>query len=342
MPKKLGSPTTPEQAPPEQTPASVIPQAEPLVVPLDRDDLRRAMQKGRSYVWPPNAPSDEQGTYVSVTTALNALPKEALIYWAAKVVAEHAVENVDLLSQMAASDPEGAVKWLKGSPWNRRDKAANIGTELHLIAELDATGNQAVADEVVATLPDEASKRKAAQVRDFIARGLVNIEVVEGVVYSDTHGYAGTFDFIVAVVDPKVAMSLPFPAREDGKPLRLIADLKTGKGVYPEVALQMAAYRNADWMVDVRTGEKLDVPEVDGAFVLHVTESSWAIIPVDTGEEAWATFQDALRMSQSLPLERGLIGSAAMRGKAPKPSDKVTGDPSVTPKPAKLKRPVTQ
>lgn len=352
MPKKLGTPNPAVE--PAVEPASepvsepvnvaaVIPQTEPLIVPLDRDDLRRSLTGagGRSYVWPPNAPANQQTRYISVTTALKALPKEALIYWAAKSVAETAVNKLDTLTVMANDDPEAAIKWLKGAPWSQRDKAANIGTELHLIAEFDAQGNPEQADQIEATLPDEQSRNKARQVRDFISRGLVNIENIEGVVYNDALNYAGTFDFIFTVDNPQMLDSLPFP-KPEGRPLRLLADLKTGKGVYPEVALQMAAYRNADWLVDLTTGERGPVPDIDGAVVFHVTEKSWALIPVDTEQEAWFTFTDALQMSKSLPLNDQFVGSASMRGRAKKPATNVVGEPTVTPKRTTLQKHVTR
>ena len=105
---------------------------------------------------------------MGVTSALNAIPKQAIPYWAARTVAETAVENVDVLKDLVEKDPEGAIRWLKGSPWSKRDKAADIGTAVHLIAELDASGDTVEADQILATL-DPVGKEKAKQVRAFFA-----------------------------------------------------------------------------------------------------------------------------------------------------------------------------
>ena len=132
---------------------------------LLREDVRRKVRQGRLYVWPPQ--SADPVRYLSVTTAMKSIPKEWLGAWAAKVVAETAVQKLDLLTRLAADDPAEATRWLKGAPWSRRDKAGDDGTALHEVAELDALGQRDEADTRVAPLSG-AGQRKADPVARLI------------------------------------------------------------------------------------------------------------------------------------------------------------------------------
>ena len=256
-------------------------------------------------MWPPNDPDAKE--YVSVTTALNALPKEALPYWAAKVTAETAVDKLELLNNLAADDPEAAIKWLKGAPWGSRDKAADAGTAIHEIVEFDAVGNTEGAEYLMSQL-NPVGRAKATQARDFFSRGAVSIEHVEFVTYHTDLMYAGTGDFIVKME----TVGLPGVLKQEQT---AILDLKTGKSIWPEAALQIAAYRYASHMVDLSTAEMKPMPEVDGGLVLHVTEKSWSLIPVDVSEASFEIFKIALALSGELPLDRMMVGTPILRGR---------------------------
>lgn len=277
---------------------------------LSRDDLRRATKEGRFYVWPPNS----DNTFLSVTNALNSLPKPAIPRWAAKVVAEAAVYDTGTWEAMAEQDPQGAIDWLKGRPWSTRDKSADIGTSVHDLAEMDAIGETAKAEAILASMGDDA-REKAESVRDFFATVDIDVIYAEAVVYSETFGYAGTLDFIVEVHDERIISSWPNAEEimDGAKSLRLLLDLKTGKGVYSEVCLQLAAYRYADNMVSLEDGGLVDMPTVHGAGVLHVPGNEWVVNPIDAGEESFQKFLRALALAKDLPLDRGMVGSPVLR-----------------------------
>ena len=72
---------------------------------------------------------DGEETYLRrVTTLLQGLPKHWLGNWAAKVVAEFAVDNHEAWKGL---DRTNAVKLLKGAPWSKRDDAGDRGTAVH-------------------------------------------------------------------------------------------------------------------------------------------------------------------------------------------------------------------
>jgi hypothetical protein len=272
---------------------------------LNRDDLRRKITGDRVYVWPPGGTNQ----YLSVTTALNSLPKPFLIPWAAKVVAETAVYKRDLLDKLIADNPEEAVRWLKGAHNSSRDAAARTGSTLHEIAELDALGASDDADTQMSRLSAEG-QLKARQLRDFFSRIPHRLVDVETVIYNDRHRYAGTLDFLVEFTDPRITMMMPFP------PGLVVMDLKTGKGVYPEYALQLAAYRGAQYHVDLDRGIRKEMHPTVGGCVLHVTTSSWALIPTITDADVYSTFLAVLELSKTLPLNDAWVGSPILRGRA--------------------------
>jgi hypothetical protein len=98
----------------------------------------------------------------------------------------------------------------------------------------------------------------------------------EVTLFSRTHGYAGTADIFMQIGD-KV----------------YVADIKTGKGVWPEAALQMSAYRYADF-IGRPDGREDRVPTCVGGLVLHLRPEGYTAIPVACGPNVFDTFLSAL------------------------------------------------
>jgi hypothetical protein len=217
----------------------------------------------------------------SVTTIISGgLPKPALLPWGIKSVAEVAVAKRRTLIAMTSecerdgactpdnwcSSCDAAVRWLKSAPYQKRDKAADAGTRIHEAAEAYKLGKP------MPPWPEDIAPSMAQYERWLRAFG-PTFEQTEQTVYSRTQRYAGTLDAIVTLSDGR----------------RLLIDYKTGKSVYPEVGLQLAAYRYADYM---RLPDNSDapVPEVDGAAVLHLLPDSWQFIEVRADREVFESF----------------------------------------------------
>lgn len=67
-----------------------------------------------------------------------------------------------------------------------------------------------------------------------------------------------------------------------------MVDIKTGKGVYDETALQLAAYSRADlWHADGAEGQP---PEVEAAYVAHVRADETVLVPVDISYSTFSAF----------------------------------------------------
>lgn len=200
---------------------------------------------GRFYTW-----RDER--FWSVTTIIGGgIPKPALINWAKKFTAEYACDNYTKLGALLEPDADGnidrdgAVDWLKGAAYRDRDRKADLGTELHTATEAYILGKP---------MPPWSLPVRPVmeQFKKFLADYQPHYLLTEASVFNRSERYAGTLD-AVAVIDGR----------------RYLLDVKTGKGVYPEVALQMAAYRYAEY-VGLPDGSEEPLPQIDACAVLHL------------------------------------------------------------------------
>ena len=184
----------------------------------------------------------------SVTNVLGALAKPALPRWAAKVVAEQAWA---LRGSLAELDEAEAVDLLKGSPWRSSGRAARRGDLVHEMLERTTTGRR------TAPLEGEAAQYQAG-IDAFLENHEVEARLTEVTLFGD--GYAGTADMIGEL---------------DGVPV--VLDYKTNpKGaLYDEVALQLAALRYCETMVDPVTGELVAAPSVDQAVAVAITPTGY-------------------------------------------------------------------
>jgi len=203
--------------------------------------------------------------FESVTSLLGAgYPKEWLKFWSAKMVAELAFGDRSWLDL----PEEEAVKFLKGAPWRKRDKAGDHGTVVH---------------EALAALARGATTYKATEdyrphvkaVGEFWSMFRPTPLYVESQVYSLTHGYAGSFDLLAWIYGRL-----------------LLIDAKTAADLGHDMRLQLAAYLFADFI-----GEDDNViapmPTVHGAAVLWIPRenpTAWQLIEVDAGQQELRDF----------------------------------------------------
>ncbi|MFF2039363.1 hypothetical protein ACFVVX_02950 [Kitasatospora sp. NPDC058170] len=214
-----------------------------------------------------------------VTSIISMLPKPFLMYWAAKLTAELAVDSLPFVAQMAERDRQGAVDYLKGASRRYTKIRADIGSKAHDLFERMIRG-----EFVGRVHPDLEPYR--VLFADFLAK--VNPELVraEDCAWSDRYGYAGSFDAILRIwLDDE---RRPTPDRS-GTPVLLMVDWKTSAATYPEVALQMAAYANADLIISP-DGSRESMPDFDGAAVLHITPEGWALKPVRIDADVFDLF----------------------------------------------------
>lgn len=244
-----------------------------LTAPFKRINTGR---NGHRYV-------DANGLKVpGVTTLISkGLPKPALTNWAARTAAEYAVDNWEQLSE---DRPSSRLAKIKDAPWKSRDAAALRGTKLHYAAEqLQTTGRADVDPEQIPLV--ESYLR-------FVDDWQPEILHTEAAVYSVKHGYAGTLDLIADLCDGQ----------------RWLLDLKTSKGVYGDMALQLAAYRFAE----ILQGEDAEVPmpQVDAVGIVHVRADGYDLVPLTAGPAQFRAFLYVAQVAKAADTLSELVGAA--------------------------------
>lgn len=171
-----------------------------------------------------------------VTNILNSWGKGGLIQWAVNMAVDHIKKN--------PNDFDGAKK----AHITVRDDAASKGTDVHAMVEAYVRSlikeNEGLAHHSVLEA-FEKDPIKNPQVQKFLEWAVgeqITFLDAEQRVYSREHWYAGTFDILL---------------EKDGK--RFIADVKTGKAVYPNYFYQMAAYRLA--LEEMTSGLDMELSE---------------------------------------------------------------------------------
>ena len=193
-------------------------------------------------------------TYPGVTSILKVIDKsDALMSWAARQTAEAvlelnshagAVENV-----IQSVGREGFIKAVTSRSSWQRDEAAQLGTDVHGLADLVVRG--------VPTPPmSEGIRTRVLAYADWWQRSGWTLRLSEAMVVrpDETQGWGGTFDLLAK--------------DQDGR--TVLADIKTGKGVYREAVLQLAAYGMAS-LVQFTDGMVYPMPLIDRYVILHVT-----------------------------------------------------------------------
>lgn len=231
----------------------------------------------------------------SVTTILDkGIPKPALVKWSGDATAEAAVDRWEELSELP---PATRLKELRAARYATRDAAANRGSQVHALAERLAMGE-------TVTVPDELTGHVGSYVQ-FLDEWDVQPVMLERVVHSKRHDYCGTFDMIADLLDPWD----PEPDPALRRRVRWLLDIKTNRsGVFGETALQLAAYRYADVVIDEEAGEEIPMPEVEATGVVHVRADGYDLVPVVAGPAQHRTFLYVQQVAAFTEGGRDLIG----------------------------------
>ena len=190
-----------------------------------------------------------------VTSVLSAgVPKPALPNWAAKETATYAADNIALLGEL---DRDACIDLLKGSPWRDLNRGARRGTAIHGYAERYLLGEEV-------DIPDAEIAHVDAYIK-FLGDFNVQPVLVEAVLGHRTHRWMGTLDLVADLADG----------------LRWLLDIKTSKsGIFPETALQLAAYRNAEFYLDAY-GRERPMLAVQRCAAIWLRADGYDLIPVD-------------------------------------------------------------
>lgn len=256
--------------------------------------------------------SDPRRLWSVTSLAGEGYPKPALIGWAARVVAERAIDRRATLDTMLKEGGrDEAVKFLTDARWEKSGTAAKRGTELHAHAERLALG-----------LPDETITPEVIpyveQYRRFLDEHAPTFLMAEAPVYNLTLGYAGTLDAIVELDGVDGAFVLD--AKTSDKP----ADANSTPP-YPDIALQLVAYARAE-LVGVSPADQryfngrryyvydpaleyVPVPETVGGLALAVFPDRYTLTPVRLDDEVWDSFLAVVDVARfALDVSKRVLG----------------------------------
>jgi len=186
--------------------------------------------------------------YTRVTTIAKTLSDTAsLADWKVRMALSGVVQRPDLLAQAStALDDRNKLNKIANDCIEAAGaySRANLGTALHSITQLLDLGQK---PQVLPGLQEDVDTYRIAcqaygieMVKDYIEVLLIN----------DDLEYAGTADRIVRTMSGEL----------------VIFDLKTGTSLdyaHGEISIQLAAYANAQWVYDWRTGTRSPMPDIN-------------------------------------------------------------------------------
>ena len=224
-----------------------------------------------------------------VTSILNSLAKPQLQYWAANTVAQCAIDELGKVADWVINDNEKtAYDFLKRAPSRDSGPKAQLGTDVH-----DAIEKINLNEDLGRVHPDVEPFIEVY--RKFLKDFDVGILEAEATIYKKDL-YAGTLDMIIDI---------------DGE--TIVCDVKTGKGIYPPVALQQVAYARADAIYEI-DGSERPLPKIDAAAALHLRPEGYVLLPLKIDDEVWSVFEALLRVSKwDSELSKTVIGKPELR-----------------------------
>lgn len=258
----------------------------------------------------------------SVTSVIDCVGgNQALINWAANVTADAAIAMMDQLPGLLDSIGPGELrKLLAGQrfarPKGKNYSATGLGTCFHAAAhQYVLTGVRPQRGDVVGFDPragmqpdhrlevDDEVLALLRQLDGFLDTEQPEFTAVEAVVFNEEWGYAGQADAWCSL-----------------QGVDCLIDYKThreaGRAPYPSVALQLAAYRNAQrlalrmrrfndtfsrryYLLDAEVvNTSVPVPHTDATVVVNLTPSSWSLWKVHTGPEVFESFGYAMEAAR--------------------------------------------
>lgn len=252
---------------------------------------------GDEFVGSMEAPKDRWGRYLieqngkklgytRVTTIAKTLSDQAsLADWKTRMAISGLIQRQDLLAQAStALDDRDKLNRIASEAIEAAGaySRANLGTALHAITQELDSGREPM---ILPSLqPDVDAYRQTMAAYGF----KMPEEWIEVLVINDTLQYAGTADRFVILPDGRI----------------VVFDLKTGQNLKyaeQEIAIQLAAYANAEHIYDWRTGQRLPMPKLirHTGIICHLPagEATCTMHQVNI-TDGWTALKTALRVRE--------------------------------------------
>ena len=270
--------------------------------------------------------ADDDLVLWSVTTIIDVLDKSGLKWWAAGMTADAAIDSPKTWQSMLEEEGrEAAWKWLRAAHTRRPKnqlKSSDLGTVEHTVCQTYALTGQRPGSDFIEDLiyrkggeyvDIESETAVIQQMTDqfdkWLQRFTPSYQATEVCVYSPTYGYAGQCDGFATIDDTKFILDYKTsrePYDSQGHP----------KGPYPEVGLQLAAYRWAEFAAvwRPRRFEKqfrryyalspaerelaVAVPDVYSGMCIYITPEACDAYPVRCDEQIHEYFLFCLEVAR--------------------------------------------
>lgn len=266
----------------------------------------------------------EENRLYSVTTLIGEAmgSGDALVGWAAKVVAERAYDQHGILEAYVKSGERAdGLKWLKEARWQKTKRAQYRGKQLHTAAEALALGQPVVGIE-------EIHMPWVAQYQKFLDEHTPEFLMAEAPVYNLSQRYAGTLDGVVKLRSTLGDLNILFDVKTTDTGPNDITDSGYPKArhPFPSVALQCVAYSRAEFVGldparrnDGKRGRRYyefdeltrvePMMEVDGAICLVVSPVDYEIRTIAIDDEVWQSFLHVREVARyNLQISKRVIG----------------------------------
>lgn len=203
------------------------------------------------------------GEEVPSVTTINkeGIAKPFLLKAATKLSGVYADENWDKLGNLPSWERIELMRDASEREWG---KASSLGTAVHEAVDDWNKGKPCP----VSKETDPFLNSYISFLMEFKPKFIEN----EVTVWSRKYQYAGTFDWIAEI---------------DG--LTTLGDTKTGKRVYEDVGLQLAALGYADFILR-EDGTEEPIPAIDVTSVLHLRPRSWHLYEIRKDRENFKAF----------------------------------------------------
>lgn len=241
---------------------------------------------------------------------------DSLNNWAVRYTAEFAIDNADLLrAHVEKRGRDETIDYLIRRRFEHRNKAADRGSEVHRYAKAIALGQDPgpIEDFLVPFVE---------QLTGWITTWEPEYLLAEAPVYNPEQGYAGTLDGIMRLLNKRLLFDIK---TTDKKP-----DARS-RPPYPEVALQLTAYRRAThlgilaeqryegrgnrYYVYDPTVEHEPMPEVDAAICIVVSPYDCFARAIRTNDQVWRAWQHMQQMAAWKDgLSKDVLGPELTRG----------------------------
>ena len=206
-----------------------------------------------------------------VTTILrDGVPKH-LEDWVARTTAGYACDYWAELTELGTAQ---RMQRLTRARFDVLNQAAARGTTVHEYAVRLAAGEEL-------EVPPELVGHVDAYL-DFVREWRVEELLIERPVINRTWRYMGSPDLIARLGDGRT----------------WLLDWKTGaSGIFPEAALQVAAYAHAEAYLDA-DGNEQPMPELDAGGAVHLRADGFELVPLDISDATFRTFLYAAEVAR--------------------------------------------